>query len=108
VKTYTIVNMKLYGSESLVRSLEPGAPLTLTREPTNPHDPNAIKVWSGGQVIGYIGRGRAPGPKYAPGKDNELLARHLDEAAAKASVAVESLMMPAKLVGGWPPGAQVE
>jgi HIRAN domain len=34
----------------------PGRPLTLMREPDNPHDPNAIAVHAGGQAIGFVPR----------------------------------------------------
>jgi hypothetical protein len=34
----------------------PGRPLTLVREPDNPHDPSAIAVHAGGQHIGFVPR----------------------------------------------------
>lgn len=37
--------------------LEAGAPLTLVPEPTNPYDPNAVKVHTAaGNFIGYVPR----------------------------------------------------
>ncbi len=39
----------------------PGDPVTLRREPKNPHDPNAIGVWSLRDIqMGYISAERAP------------------------------------------------
>ena len=34
----------------------PGRPLILRRDHENPHDPNAIEVLAGGQVIGFVPR----------------------------------------------------
>ena len=40
------------GAEAAV----PGAPLTLRRDPDNPHDPNAIAVDAGGVQVGWVPR----------------------------------------------------
>jgi len=35
---------------------QPGRPLTLLRDPDNPHDPNAIAVHAGGERVGWVPR----------------------------------------------------
>jgi hypothetical protein len=35
---------------------DPGAPLTLRRDPGNEHDPNAIAVSAGGEQVGWVPR----------------------------------------------------
>lgn len=44
-----------------------GQSLQFSREPNNPHDPNAIRLFIASKFIGYIAK-----------KDNKLIARHLD------------------------------
>jgi hypothetical protein len=44
-----------------------GDPLTLVREPGNPHDRNAVRVEWRGEKLGYV-----------PRADNADLARHMD------------------------------
>lgn len=51
---YTMVGMKYRGSESIVAAMTPGEPLTLRREPDNPHDRTAVAVYSGRSHIAYI------------------------------------------------------
>lgn len=41
---YTMVGMRFKGTELLVSGLRVGALLTLVREPTNKHDPNAVAI----------------------------------------------------------------
>lgn len=38
------------------RSLASDAPVTLVREPSNPHDPNAIELFAEGLKLGYVPR----------------------------------------------------
>jgi hypothetical protein len=54
--------------QELLAYVEPGDPVTLERQPSNPHDPNAIAVNWGGYDIGYL-----------PRDDAEMLAPALDE-----------------------------
>lgn len=100
---YSLVGMKFFNAESLVGSLPNGEPLTLIREPNNPHDPHAIQVWARRRLcLGYIGRGRKPNvEKYAPGNDNEALAKFMDD---------KKDMLDAKLVliAGGAPMVEVE
>lgn len=105
---YTLVGMKHWNAESMVRSLPTGEQLTLVREPTNAHDTNAVQVWARGVAVGYIGRGRAPGPKYKPGDENVALAAHLDAQGIKPTEAIPGLHMHARLVPGQPPKIEVD
>ena len=103
---YGLVGMKHRNAEALVASLPNGEPLTLIREPGNKYDANAVQVWARGQFIGYIGRGRKPGPKYAPGNENEPIARYFDEAIAACNS--KDIFMPAKFISGSNPRVAVE
>jgi HIRAN domain len=51
---YTMVGMQYRGSEKIVAAMSSGEPLTLRREPDNPHDLNAVAVYSGRTHIAYI------------------------------------------------------
>jgi hypothetical protein len=55
----TIVGTKYRSPEAIavLTRLRPGDRLRLVREPDNPHDPNAVAVYSGTMHIGYIPRG---------------------------------------------------
>lgn len=57
----TIVGMKHRGTEALVAGLPKGEPLTLVREPTNAHDPNAVRVLARGEHVAYIKGTQAAG-----------------------------------------------
>ena len=48
-----------------------GDPLTLVREPQNPHDSNAVRVEWKGQPLGYV-----------PRRDNRDVARQMDRGVA--------------------------
>lgn len=65
---YALVGMKHRGTEALVLSLPPDAPLVLIRDPANKYDPNAIQVWARGRHVGYISKNQ-----------NAVLARFIDE-----------------------------
>jgi len=55
--TTKVVGVTFSGRQGVVRKLHPGEILTLNKEPTNPHDPNAIKVLrKTGEQVGYINR----------------------------------------------------
>jgi hypothetical protein len=51
---YSLVGTHHVGAASFVAILEPGEPLTLVREPENPHDENAVLVWARGRRVGYV------------------------------------------------------
>lgn len=63
----------------------PGEPVDLLLEPKNPHDPNAISVWSvRGVQIGYINAERAPwiGARIRSGEEYETVFQALHGDAA--------------------------
>lgn len=110
---YTLVGMKHFNGDDVVRALPGGADLLLVREPTSAHDANAIQVWATSPAtmkivaVGYVGRGRAPGPHYKPGNENAALAKHIDETGAPATSAVPGFSIGAKLVASVPPQIEV-
>jgi hypothetical protein len=55
----TIVGAKYRGAAAMAElvRLRPGDRLRLVREPDNPHDLNAVAVYSGTMHIGYVPRG---------------------------------------------------
>ena len=68
------------------QSIKPGDRLTLTREPANPHDPNAVRIEWQGHMLGYV-----------PRADNTDIARQMDHGArVEATIAVLSR------AGNWP------
>jgi HIRAN domain len=74
-KSYSIVGMEFRKAVEIVAALQPGAPVTLVREPTNQYDPNAIAVWVEGKHVGYI-----------PKKQNAVLAQFMDQTGSDASI----------------------
>jgi DNA-binding NarL/FixJ family response regulator len=81
-------------AQALLKSLPNGEPLTLVRDPANPHDRKAVEVWARGVHVGFV-----------KGSQNAEIAARMDSAARTAKVAVTSLMTPAKLAldgGRWP------
>lgn len=66
---YSIVaSQHIDGAESFVRTLQPGVPALLVREPGNEYDKNAIAVYVDGKKIGYV-----------PKKQNAVLAQFIDQ-----------------------------
>jgi len=50
-----VAGVTFEGRQAIIQSLTPGQMLLLQREPSNPHDPHAVKVLTdGGQQIGYL------------------------------------------------------
>jgi hypothetical protein len=60
-KLYALVGMRHRGAEDLVRSLPDGEPLTLIRDPDNPHDPFAVEVWARERHVGFVKATQARG-----------------------------------------------
>lgn len=73
---YPIVGAKHRGPEAqrIVRALAMDEALILERDPTNPYDPNAVKVVARGEHVGFVPKALAA-----------LLAKDMD-AAGNASV----------------------
>ena len=59
-----------YDGQAVWDRMKVGDTLTLAREPTNPHDPNAVKLEWQGRMLGYV-----------PKRDNTDLARQMDHGA---------------------------
>jgi len=75
-RTVTVVVGSCYhaGALAALDGLRAGATLSLQREPTNPHDPNAVAVYSeDGAMLGHVPRNQAA-----------LLATHMDCGAQMA------------------------
>ncbi|MEN6472488.1 MAG: HIRAN domain-containing protein [Syntrophaceae bacterium] len=66
-----VAGFQYYAGERLWPSLNPGAPLTLVREPANPHDEKAVAVYRHGDKLGYI-----------PRSDNAVIANLMDQGRA--------------------------
>ncbi len=95
---YALVGLKFRPEEARrhFAALPNGSPLVLKREPTNPHDRNAVQVWSGDVMIGYVS-----------GKQNAPLAMAMDRQVAGAIPDASPSVgcFPAKLAidgGKWP------
>ena len=56
-----------YDGKAVWERMKKGDRLTLVREPSNPHDANAIRIEWQGQMLGYV-----------PRRDNADLARQMD------------------------------
>lgn len=71
-----------YDGDAVWREMREGDRLTLSREPGNPHDANAVRIEWQGRMLGYV-----------PRKDNTDIARQIDHgASAEARVtALEKL-----------------
>jgi len=67
VQSSPLAGFRHYEAPNLWGEIAPGDPLTLVREPDNPHDPNAVRVEWRTFKLGYV-----------PRVENEALARHLD------------------------------
>ncbi len=69
-KAYSIVaSNHIDGAAEFIKTLAPGQPVVLVREPSNEHDRNAVAVWIAGRKVGYI-----------PMKQNVVLAQFIDHA----------------------------
>ena len=59
-----------YDGQAVWERLRTGDRLVLVREPTNPHDPNAVRIEWEGHMLGYV-----------PRRENSDLARQMDHGA---------------------------
>jgi hypothetical protein len=67
VQNSPVAGYQFHEGKQLWKELKVGDPLTLVREPDNPHDPRAVRVDWNGHVLGYV-----------PRAENEAVARQLD------------------------------
>jgi hypothetical protein len=65
-----LAGFRHYEAPNLWGEIQPGDPLTLVREPQNPHDHNAVRVEWRTFKLGYV-----------PRAENAAVARHLDRGA---------------------------
>lgn len=62
-----LAGFRHYDAPALWPSIRVGDPLTLVREPANPHDRNAVRVDYGAWTLGYV-----------PRAENDAIARQMD------------------------------
>jgi hypothetical protein len=67
VQSSPLAGSQYYAAARMWNSIKPGDRLTLTREPDNRHDRNAVRVDWNGQQLGYV-----------PRAENRAVARALD------------------------------
>ena len=68
VQSSPLAGSQFYAVNKVWNEIRPGDRLTLTREPNNRHDRNAVRVDWHGQQLGYV-----------PRAENRVVARALDE-----------------------------
>ena len=67
VQSSLLAGFQYYQGGRLWEEIKVGDPLTLMREPDNPHDSNAVRVEWQGHKLGYV-----------PRRENQAVARHMD------------------------------
>ena len=67
LQTSLTAGLAHHAAKSVWEQMKVGDALVLMREPSNPHDPNAVRVEWNGHVLGYL-----------PRTENEAVARHMD------------------------------
>ena len=67
VQSSLLAGFQYYQGGQLWDEIKVGDALTLTREPANPHDSNAVRVEWRGHKLGYV-----------PRRENQAVARHMD------------------------------
>ena len=81
VQSSLLAGFQYYQGKQLWDKIKVGDPLTLVREPANPHDSNAVRVEWQGHKLGYV-----------PRRENEAVARHMD-GGGKAEARVSKLTL---------------
>jgi hypothetical protein len=67
LQTSLTAGLAHHEAKAVWEQLKPGDVLVLAREPSNQHDPNAVRVEWNGHILGYL-----------PRNDNEAVARQID------------------------------
>ena len=75
-----LAGLRYYDGAALWDEMRVGDPLTLVREPDNPHDSNAIRLEWHGRMLGYV-----------PRRENADLARQMDLGAGATGRVVEKI-----------------
>jgi hypothetical protein len=70
VQNAPLAGFVYYDGKEVWERMKRGDALALVREPSNPHDPNAVRIEWQGRMLGYV-----------PRKDNADLARQMDHGA---------------------------
>jgi hypothetical protein len=65
-----VAGLRHHGGQRALAGVSPGDPLTLRREPLNPHDGRAVALYWKGEKLGYL-----------PREDNRVIAGLLDQGA---------------------------
>lgn len=78
VQREAVAGFVYYDGGKVWAQMQKGDHLVLTREPANPHDPNAIRLAWKGHMLGYV-----------PRKDNADLARQMDLGARPVARIIE-------------------
>jgi len=86
VQSSPLAGFRHYEAPNLWGEIAPGDPLTLVREPDNPHDPNAVRVEWRTFKLGYV-----------PRVENEALARMQSERPTSAGTTNLGALLKAKL-----------
>ncbi len=71
VQSSPLAGFQYYEGKQLWDEIKVGDPLTLAREPANPHDGNAVRVEWRGHRLGYV-----------PRRENHAVAQHMDRGGA--------------------------
>ncbi len=74
IQTTLTAGLAHHEAKAVWSDLSPGDPLVLVREPTNPDDPDAVRVEWRGRLLGYL-----------PRVDNADVARMLDRGQSLAA-----------------------
>ena len=67
IQSSPVAGFQFHDGKQLWGQLKVGDPLTLVREPGNPHDARAVRVEWNGRMLGYV-----------PRAENDAVARQLD------------------------------
>ena len=67
IQSSPVAGFQFHDGKQLWGQLKVGDPLTLVREPGNPHDTRAVRVEWNGRMLGYV-----------PRAENDAVARQLD------------------------------
>jgi hypothetical protein len=83
VQNAPLAGFVYYDGQAVWERMKTGDRLTLTREPGNPHDANAVRLEWDGRMLGYV-----------PRKDNADLARQMDHGARVEARITELSRLP--------------
>ncbi|HEY6029953.1 MAG TPA: HIRAN domain-containing protein [Gaiellaceae bacterium] len=95
----TGTNFRTEEDRQALRAAKVGDPVTLEREPKNPYDANAVRVWIAGRHVGFVPAAMA----------RKGLAKHIDERGAPPVGEQTGNTMTGRLVvEGGQPSVEIE